>query len=188
LPEWTLNDDTPVANADTVRWLAEEIAPPAVTAGQDHNEWAANSAAPPMLAAVLAAEAGSSDTPDGEDLFVTAQALTAKGQIQEAIHLLAHDAAHQSVGRLRYGRNLQIAELCVQSGNRAVAVPVLQGLVREVEERKLESWEPCGTVARPYALLLQCAPMAKLDTQSIFARLCSIDPSTALTITPPEEG
>jgi type VI secretion system protein ImpA len=188
LPEWTLNDDTPVANADTVRWLAEEIAPPAVTAGQEHNEWAANSAAPPKLATVLAAEAGSSDTPDGEDLFVTAQALTAKGQIQEAIHLLAHDAAHQSVGRLRYGRNLQIAELCVQSGNRAVAVPVLQGLVREVEERKLESWEPCGTIARPYALLLQCAPMAKLDIQSIFARLCSIDPSTALTITPPEEG
>jgi len=188
LPELTLNDDTPVANADTVRWLAEEIAPPAVTAGQGHNEWATNSAAPPMLAAVLAADAESSDTPDGEDLFVTAQALTAKGQIQGAIQMLAHDAAHQSVGRLRYGRNLQIAELCVQSGNRAVAVPVLQGLVREVEERKLESWEPCGTVARPYALLLQCAPMAKLDTQSIFARLCAIDPSAALTITPPEEG
>ena len=188
LPEWTLNDGTPVANPDTVRWLAEEIAPPAAAGGQDANELATASDPPPILAALLAAEAKSSDTANEEDLFVKAQALTAKGQIQGAIQMLAHDAAYQSIGRLRYGRNLQIAELCVQSGNRAVAVPVLQGLVREVEERKLESWEPRHTVARPYALLLQCAPMDKLDTQSIFARLCAIDPSAALTITPPVEG
>jgi type VI secretion system protein ImpA len=188
LPEWTLNDDTPVANPDTVRWLAEEIAPPAAAGGQDANELATASDPTPILAALLAAEAKSSDTANEEDLFVKAQALTAKGQIQGAIQMLAHDAAYQSIGRLRYGRNLQIAELCVQSGNRAVAVPVLQGLVREVEERKLESWEPRHTVARPYALLLQCAPMDKLDTQSIFARLCAIDPSAALTITPPVEG
>jgi type VI secretion system protein ImpA len=184
LPEWTLNDDTPVANADTMRWLREEIAPPAVTP----TEVGAVIAAAPMHATVQATETASSDSPDKEDLFVTAQALTAQGQIHGAIQMLAHDAAHQSVGRLRYGRNLQIAELCVQSGNRAVAVPVLQSLIREVEERQLESWEPCGTIARPYELLLQCAPMDKLDTQSIFARLCAIDPSAALAITPPVEG
>jgi type VI secretion system protein ImpA len=188
LPEWTLNDDTPVANADTVRWLGEEIAPPSVTAGQNDTEVEAIIDAAPMPAAAQAAGTEFSDSSDEEDLFITAQALTAKGQIQGAIQMLVHDVAHQSVGRLRYGRNLQIAELCMQSGNRAVAVPVLQSLIREVEDRQLESWEPCGTVARPYALLLQCAPMNKLDAQSIFARLCAIDPSAALAITPPVEG
>jgi type VI secretion system protein ImpA len=188
LPGWTLNDDTPVANAGTIRWLREEITPPTVAEGDDATEVASIVALAPMPAPLQATETSSSSSPDEEDLFVTAQALTAKGQIQEAIQMLAHDAAHQSAGRLRYARNLQIAELCVQSGNRAVAVPVLQNLIREVEDRQLESWEPCGTTARPYALLLQCAPMDKLDAQSIFARLCAIDPNAALAITPPAEG
>jgi type VI secretion system protein ImpA len=187
-PQWTFNDDTPVANADTMRWLREEIKPPAATVGRGDTEVATVFAAAPMSADVQTAGTASSDSLEEEDLLATAQALTAKGQIQGAIQMLAHDAAHQSVGRLRYGRNLQIAELCMQSGNEAVAVPVLQRLIREVEERQLESWEPRETIARPYALLLQCSPMDKLDAQSIFARLCEIDPSAALAITLPVEG
>jgi type VI secretion system protein ImpA len=187
LPEWTLNDDTPVANSDTMRWLREEITPPVAAGSQDDIEMTTVFAAEPMVTAVQTTGISSPDFPDEEDLFVTARALAAKGQIQGAIQILAHDAAHQPVGRLRYSRNLQLAELCVQSGNRAVAVPVLQNLIRDVEGRQLESWEPRGTVARPYELLLQCAPMGKLDAQSIFERLCAIDPSAALAITPPVE-
>ena len=197
LTGWTLNDDTPCANAETLRWIAEEIAPPPEPAppceaceARAHRGEEATYAAP-TLDAVLAVErerASREDAPELEDLFATARGMAAHGQIQGAIQLLARDASHQSVGRLRFGRNLQIAELCLESGNSAVAVPVLQGLVREVEERRLESWEPTESAARPYALLLQCAAVAKLDTQAIFARLCAIDPSAALTMAPPVEG
>lgn len=189
----TLDDDTPSANAETLRWINEEIAPPPPPAESGPQV----SDAPPVehavnapainLEAVLAAERERSDLAEGEDLFVTARGLAAHGQIQGAIQLLARDAAHQSVGRLRFARNLQIAELCLESGNSAVAVPVLQGLIREVEERRLESWEPAESAARPYSLLLQCASVAKLDMQTIFARLCAIDPSAALTMAPPIE-
>jgi type VI secretion system protein ImpA len=188
LAGWTLNDDTPAANADTVRWLTEEIAAISAPESQENEELTAASSVIAMSEAILADDSGSPLMVGGEDLFATAQALTSKGQVQRAIQLLSRDAAHQPVGRLRYGRNLEIAELCLQSGNSTVAVPVLQGLIREVEERRLESWEPHGTVVRPYVLLLQCAPMAKLDTKSIFARLCAIDPSTALAMTPPAES
>ncbi|HEY0784488.1 MAG TPA: type VI secretion system domain-containing protein, partial [Acidobacteriaceae bacterium] len=182
----TLDDDTPAANGETLRWIAEEIAPPVPDFG-DVDESPAPTPTP-TLEAVLARELDRAEEPAPEDLFVTARGLAAHGQIQAAIQLLARDAAHQSVGRIRFGRNLQIAELCLESGNSAVAVPVLQGLVREVEERRLESWEPPDSAARPYALLLQCASVAKLDAQSIFARLCAIDPGAALTMAPPVES
>ena len=185
LPGLTLDDDTPSANADTVRWINEEIAPPMPAPAPVEVEVKAPA---PTLEAVLAVERERSESPEAEDLFITARGLAAHGQIQGAIQMLARDAAQQSVGRLRFGRNLQIAELCLESGHSAVAVPVLQGLVREVEERRLETWEPPDSAAKPYALLLQCASVAKLDTQSIFARLCAIDPSAALTMAPPIEG
>ena len=184
LPGLTLDDDTPSANADTLRWINEEIAPPP-TPVEAPVEVEVKT---PTLEAVLAVERERAEMPEAEDLFLTARGLAAHGQIQGAIQMLARDAAHQSVGRLRFGRNLQIAELCLESGNSAVAVPVLQGLVREVEERRLETWEPPDSAAKPYALLLQCATVAKLDTQSIFARLCAIDPSAALTMAPPIES
>jgi type VI secretion system protein ImpA len=183
LASLTLNDDTPSANAETLRWIHEEIDPPPPAPVEAEVKTPA-----PTLEAVLAVERERAQDPEIEDLFVTARGLAAHGQIQGAIQLLARDAAHQSVGRLRFGRNLQIAELCLESGNSAVAVPVLQGLVREVEERRLETWEPPDSAAKPYALLLQCATVAKLDTQSIFARLCAIDPSAALTMAPPMEN
>ena len=113
-----------------------------------------------------------------------ARALAARGDIHGAIQILARDAAQQAVGRLRYHRNLQIATLCVENGKDAVAVPLLQGLVREIEERKLETWEPLETAARPYALLLQCGAAGSLDTASIFSRLCAIDPGAALNMAP----
>jgi type VI secretion system protein ImpA len=183
LSSLTLNDDTPSANPETLRWINEEIAPPPPAPVEVEVK-----APAPTLEAVLAVERERAAAPEIEDLFVTARGLAAHGQIQGAIQLLARDAAHQSIGRLRFGRNLQIAELCLESGNSAVAVPVLQGLVREVEERKLETWEPPDSAAKPYALLLQCASIAKLDAQSIFARLCAIDPSAALTMAPPMEN
>jgi type VI secretion system protein ImpA len=189
LPTLTLDDDTPSANAETLRWIDECIVPPASESAAVQAELVVQPP-PPTLEAILAVERerASSTEADVEDLYVTARGLAGHGQIQAAIQLLARDAAHQSIGRLRFNRNLQIAELCLESGNSAVAVPVLQALVREVEERRLETWEPPDSAAKPYALLLQCAAVAKLDTQSIFARLCAIDPGAALTMAPPIES
>lgn len=175
LPTRSLNDDTPAANQETVLWIATEIDPKPVPAPQV-------SAPEPQLESALAGEAEA--TASAEDALETARALAARGDIHGAIQCLSRDAAQQTVGRLRFQRNLQIAALCVENGKSAVAVPLLQALVREVEERRLETWEPLDLASRPYALLLQCGSGANLDAASIFARLCSIDPGTALTIAP----
>lgn len=184
LPTRTLNDDTPTANAETLLWIAAEIAPPPVAESAPQNQSAAEMR-PTEVPVLLTNEAANEPA---EDAFDVARRLAARGDIQGAIQMLARDAAQQTVGRLRYQRNLQIATLCVESGKNTVAVPLLQGLIREVEERKLETWEPRESAARPYALLLQCGSAAKLDTATIFGRLCAIDPSAALTIAPGVEG
>ena len=181
LTQWTLNDDTPTANPETQRWLREEIAPPQA---EEHEE-----AEPPTpVTFALPEPAHQAADSEAPGVLANARALADAGHFQAAIQLLARDLAQEPVGRLRFGRNLEIAALCVESGNTAVAVPLLQSLVREVEDRRLESWEPVTTAARPYTLLLSCASSVKLETQPIFARLCAIDPSAALMVSVPVEG
>jgi type VI secretion system protein ImpA len=176
LPGWSLNDDTPAANHETAAWIAAEINPPV-----SKPESPADSAEPFLESSVPSQPETASVA---EDAFAAARAMAARGDIHGAIQSLAADAAQQTIGRLRYQRNLQIAALCVEHAKCTVAVPLLQGLVREVEDRRLESWESVDLAARPYALLLQCGSAAKVDTASVFARLCSIDPGAALTIAP----
>ncbi|HTZ90238.1 MAG TPA: type VI secretion system protein TssA [Alloacidobacterium sp.] len=112
-----------------------------------------------------------------------AREMIRQGQLPQAIQLLLRDAAQQPNGRARFQRRLHIAQLCVDAGEKRVAIRVLEELVKEIEERKLEEWEAGEMIARPLALLLKCVdPDDESRREELFSRLCRIDPITALNV------
>ena len=70
-----------------------------------------------------------------------AREMIRQGQLPQAIQLLLRDAALQPNGRARFQRRLHIAQLCVDAGEKRVASRVLEELVKEIDDRKLEEWE-----------------------------------------------
>jgi type VI secretion system protein ImpA len=108
----------------------------------------------------------------------------ARGHLPQAIQLLMRDAAQQPSGRARFQRRLQVAQLCVGAGHGKVAYPVLDELVKEIDQRQLEEWESSDVIAPPLALLLKCLDGSENENgglrESVFNRLCRIDPLAAM--------
>jgi type VI secretion system protein ImpA len=106
-----------------------------------------------------------------------------QGQLPQAIQLLLRDAARQPNGRARFQSRLHIAQLCVDAGEKRVAVRVLDELIKEIDERKLEEWEAGELIAQPLALLLKCLESDDDGRrEELFSRLCRIDPIAALNV------
>ena len=178
VPGWTLSDDTPTANAETQRWLEEMVIPkpPEAVMAEAQPE-------PAMYApdSDSESEADENALPDAMEL---ARGMVARGQLSQAIQLLMRDAAQQPSGRARFQRRLQIAQLCMGAGQDKVAFPVLDELVKEIDQRRLEEWEAGDMLAPPLALLLRCFDTAGNESAraAVFARLCRIDPSAAMNV------
>lgn len=112
-----------------------------------------------------------------------AREMIRQGQLPQAIQLLLRDAARQPNGRARFQSRLHIAQLCVDSGEKRVAIRVLDELVKEIDERKLEEWEAGELIAQPLALLLKCLESDDDGRrEELFSRLCRIDPIAALNV------
>jgi len=181
LPEiatWTLSDDTPTANPETQRWLEEMVIakPP---------EPVVVEAAAPEPAYYAAAEPAHQGGEDAEpDILDMAREMMSRGQLPQAIQLLMRDASQQSSGRGRFLRRLQMAQLCVNAGQAKVAYPVLEELVKEIDHRQLEEWEATDMIAPPFALLLRCLGKNADENlrESVFSRLCRIDPIAAMDV------
>jgi len=176
IPTWTLSDDTPTANPETQKWLEEMVIPkppePVVVEAQPEPEPVYTP--PPQQAQENASP----------DVLDTARELMARGHLPQAIQLLMRDAAQQPSGRARFQRRLQIAQLCVGAGQGKVAYPVLEELVKEIDQRQLEEWEATDMIAPPLALLLKCLDGAENDAlrETVFNRLCRIDPLAAMDV------
>lgn len=171
LRQAVLLDDTPAANQETQAWI-DEIAPqrgPELTR------------AAPEEQEVEAAEAGSLEQRrDANDLALEA---ARRGRPEEAIDILAREAAAEQSGRRRFQRRLQLAQLCMSLGHERIAGPILEQLAAELDSRNLETWEAPAMVAQPLVLLFRC--LAKLDggadrRQEVYNRICRLDPSQAL--------
>jgi len=173
LPSWTLSDDTPAANPETQRWLEENVIPkaPAPQAHEAQPE--------PLYTPTPEAQAADGAPPD---VLEMARDFIQRGQLPQAIQLLMRDAAQQSSGRARFQRRLQIAQLCMSAGQGKVAYPVLEELVKEIEERRLEEWEDSEVISPPLALLLRCLESGDNNgaREVLFAKLCRIDPLAAM--------
>jgi type VI secretion system protein ImpA len=78
-----------------------------------------------------------------------------------------------------------LAQLCLATGNEAVAEPVLQELSEEIDRRKLAEWELADVIAQPLTLLYRCldrAPEAAAEKRGIYARICRLYPAGAVRL------
>jgi type VI secretion system protein ImpA len=176
---WTMSDDTPTANPETQKWLEDYVIPKPTEAAA---EAAPEPEPEPVYAPPPQPETAEAAEPD---VFEVARKLMKSGKLGQAVQLLMRDAAQQPSGRARFQRRLQVAQMCASSGQDKVAFPVLEELVKEIDDRKLEEWEATEMIAPPLALLLRCLDVAGVSGEArdaVFARLCRIDPIAAMDI------
>jgi type VI secretion system protein ImpA len=176
LPQWTLADDTPTANPETQSWLKEIIAPPA----QPVDGFQAMTSMDEPKASAEAAAPGEVAPPDPFQIAVEA---ARSGDVQQAIEILSREITHERSGSARFQRKFQLAQICMSTGHEAIAFPILNEMANEIEQRKLEEWEPSEMVAKPLALLFRCMNQLDGDAEvkrKLYARICRLDPVQAL--------
>ena len=182
LPEFTMMDDTATANAETMAWIQEVIPPVEAAPSAPEPEPEVESA---YRYVEHEPEAQGASEPAPPDAFELAVQATRSGRIDEAIELLMREMIQEPSGRGRFQRKVQVAQLCLTTGNDAVALPLLQEAAGEIERRNLEEWETREMVAQPLAMLYRC--LAKRDgaaemREKLYASICRLDPLAAIHI------
>ena len=175
LPELTMMDDTPTANAETVAWLKEFVVVAPAPAEPQY-------APAPYESDGDGASAGAEAAPDTFELAMTA---ARSGRPREGIEMLMREMAQERNGRARFHRKVQMTQLCIGTGHDAIAMPILRELAAEIERRKLEDWESPELLAQPLALLYRC--LAKADgseeeRQKLYSWICRLDPLQAMNV------
>jgi hypothetical protein len=178
LPELTMMDDTPTANAETQAWLKENVAMAAAPAEAEYT--------PPPFESD--GEAGSAAEPGAEaapDTYYLAMQAARDGRPQEGIEMLMREIAHENNGRARFHRRLQLTQLCISAGHDDIAAPILQALAAEIERHKLEDWESPELLAQPLALLYRCLVKdegSAEERQKLYSWICRLDPLQAMNV------
>ena len=178
LVQWTLADDTPTANPETMQWLKDQNVlpgppPPPAGIGAPESVQERWSPAPPPAADH---ETGEPAPPDPYDLAMEA---ARTGHVEDALGILSREVAHERSGRGRFLRRVQLAQVCLATGNNEIGRPILQEIAEEIQQRQLEDWENTDLIAQPLALLYRCLDEAD-EKRKLYARLCRLDPSRAL--------
>ncbi len=173
LTEMTLLDDTPTANAETLAWIRENVAPPAAPAPAAEPDWAP---------APEPAEAGEAEGPP--DALELARQAMQSGDTAEAVAILSREAAQERSPRARFERKVQLARVCLSAGYDNIALPILMELDAEIQRRHLEDWEAADVLAQPLVLLYRCLgrnqDVSEEEKQKLYARICCLDPVQAL--------
>jgi type VI secretion system protein ImpA len=168
LPDWEFSDETPVASSETHVWLKELAAP-----------------APPALppAAAVFDDPGINPTEPSEpappDSFILAVEAARAGRGNEAIQMLASEIPHQTSGRSRFQRKLQLAQICMMTGHETLAQPILEELAQSIDQHQLDDWESRESVAQPLVMLYKVERDEALK-QKLYARISRLDPVQAL--------
>ena len=205
LPRMTLMDDTPTANGETQAWLeAEGLVADAETAAAEATAADGEEDAPAgdgteSLDEALddedatAANGGLARAParrvrtrpTGGDAFTLARHELALGRPQRAMELLVAQQARERSPRGRFVRQTQVAYLMMEAGLDTVARPILEALVKVIDDRSLEEWEAGPLVAQPMALLYRVYDKLDIredDRDELYLRVCRLDPLQALTL------
>ncbi len=208
LPEMTLMDDTPTANDETRAWLEAEGLHGAGSNGAGEAEDVEFGDGSETLNDALAQDDETADdgglarTSNGgrrrprvasaggaapRDPFTQARAELVANRPNKAIELLVAELARERSPRGRFVRQTQIAWVMVEGNLAAVARPILEKLVAEIDERSLETWESGPLVAQPMALL--CRVIDKLEDSyaadqrnELYLRVCRLDPLQAIAL------
>ena len=131
---------------------------------------------PPILEAEEAEPAPDSLTDD----FGLAMKAVRDGSLPEGLSIITKALASERSNRARFRRRTQLAHLLMAGGRRKVAQPLLDQLAAEIEERRLDDWEPGEALAYPLELLLHCLGHEDEQRKSeLYVRLCRLDPVRA---------
>lgn len=169
LPALTLMDDTPTANAETRKWLEETGL---MGAGSD-------------------ADGLSEPRAGGRGPYELAMERVRAGEPEKAIRMLIAQAAQEVSERERFLRRSQAAEIMVDVGREAVALPILQDLMEQIEKHGLDAYEAGEVVARPMGLLFRCMKRLEGDAgqmQELYLRICRLDPMQAIHLQGPSDA
>ncbi len=170
----TLMDDSAAASPDTITWL--EAA--GFIRGDDGGEEGLDPS-----------EDVDPDLVRREASFGRASKMVQGGDPDGAIRLLMRRADSEKSERARFITRVEAAAIMVARGETAVARPILDDLLKEVDEHKLEDWEAGEAVARPLGLLYQCLDASDGQLrQQIYQRICRMDPLLARSIGEPGNG
>jgi type VI secretion system protein ImpA len=169
LPSLALMDDTPTANAETQAWL------------RDLNLASEES----LTAAPAPRESVAHGTSAGRALLERALQRVRAGESEKAIELLVNPAVQERSARERFLRRSLAARIMVDTGREAVALPILEDLLKEIETHDLEAWEASEVVAQPLGLMYRALLRTQgesSETQSLYLRICRLDPLQAIQI------
>jgi len=191
LPDMTMMDDTPTANAETLAWIKQVTPPPPepiiVTVPAEPAPAPEPEPEPePVFQYAAPSHNGDHDAaPPPPDAFDLAMQAARSGRASEGIEMLMREMMQEPSGRGRFQRKVQVAQLCLGTGKEAIALPILQEAVAEIERRKLEDWESREMVSPPLAMLYRC--LAKNDAapeerQRLYSWICRLDPLEAMNI------
>lgn len=165
----TLMDDSASASSETLTWLT--------AAGFIESEDDGDAGRP---------DPGDDTDPDQarrEGSFERARQMVQGGDPDGAIRLLMRRADRERSERARFISRAEAAAIMVSRGEMAVARPILEELLQEVDQHNLEDWEAGEVVARPLGLLYRCLdPGEGPVRQQIYQRICRMDPLLARSI------
>jgi type VI secretion system protein ImpA len=178
--ESVFEDDTPTASPETRQWIDAEVrlsesSPPMLEKG-------AVSEAPQALPGrVSTAEAASVQSET--DVRMQADALAANGDLAGSIQLLMMDAAASPARRISFRQRLHASRLCLAHGQKVVARRLLEQLLAEADEYRLEVWEGSHLMGEVMVLLLQSLDeQEESERGALLGRLCQVDPARALSV------
>lgn len=124
----------------------------------------------------------------GPSLVDLASAEVRAGRPARAVEMLMSAADRGRSRRDRFIRRTAVTRIMVDAGLFPVAVPLLEQLLAEIDEFKLEEWESGSVVATPMSLLWRCYD--RTDNQHLkeplYLRICRLDPVQAIALTPRE--
>ena len=130
---------------------------------------------PPIL------EAEEPPPADTSDEFGQALAAVREGRTAEGLGMITAILNTERSGRQRFRRRTQLAHLLMAAGKGKVAQPLLDQLAAEIEERRLEEWEPSEAIAYPLELLMHCLTSADDERRmQLYSRICKLDPVRAV--------
>jgi type VI secretion system protein ImpA len=176
LVDMTLMDDTPTANAETRAWLKRRVLNG--NGAPAHVDAAASDISVPIPQ--------EDERGDGRprDVRALAMAEVRGGRPERAIALLMNEVNREKTRRGRFLLQAELAAVMVDTGHEAVALPILEELVADIEAHKLEEWEAGAVVAHPMSLLYRCLTKTDQDPstrQQLYLRICRLDPVQAMS-------
>ncbi len=126
--------------------------------------------------------------PEGTpDIFDQAIEAVKAGNTAEGLGIIYKILATERTGRARFKRRTQLAHLLMAGGREKIAQSLLDQLVVEIEDRRLEDWEDSEALAYPLSLMLRCLAVDGGDNErrsQLYARICKLDPVRALNCSP----